>query len=68
MLGKAVPRKEDERLLTGRGLYVEDVQLPGMLYAAFVRSPHARADILKINKEAALAVPGVVGVYDGSER
>lgn len=67
MLGKAVPRKEDERLLTGRGLYVEDVQLPGMLYAAFVRSPHARADILKINKEAALAVPGVVGVYDGSE-
>lgn len=67
MLGKAVPRKEDERLITGRGLYVEDVQLPGMLYAAFARSPHARADILKVDKEAALAVPGVIAVYDGSE-
>ncbi|MBX3535416.1 MAG: xanthine dehydrogenase family protein molybdopterin-binding subunit [Xanthobacteraceae bacterium] len=67
MLGKAVPRKEDERLITGRGLYVEDVQLPGMLYASFVRSPYARAEILRVKKEAALAVPGVVGVYDGSE-
>lgn len=67
MLGKAVPRKEDERLITGRGLYVEDVQLPGMLYASFVRSPHARAEILSVGKDAALAVPGVVGVYDGSE-
>ncbi len=67
MLGKAVPRKEDIRLITGRGLYVEDVQLPGMCYAAFVRSPYARADILKVNKAAALAVPGVVGVFDGSE-
>lgn len=67
MLGKAVPRKEDERLITGRGLYVEDVQLPGMLYAAFARSPHARADILKVGKDAALAVPGVIAVYDGSE-
>ena len=67
MLGKGVPRKEDERLITGRGLYVEDVQLPGMLYASFVRSPHARAEVLSVNKEAALALPGVVGVYDGSE-
>lgn len=67
MLGKAVPRKEDIRLIAGRGLYVEDVQLPGMLHAAFVRSPHARADVLKVHKEAALAVPGVVGVFDGSE-
>lgn len=67
MLGKAVPRKEDERLITGRGRYVEDVQLPGMLYASFVRSPYARAEILSVAKEAALAVPGVVGVYDGSE-
>ncbi len=67
MLGKAVARKEDDRLIRGRGLYVEDVQLPGMLYASFVRSPHARADILKVNKEAALAVPGVVAVFDGSE-
>ncbi len=67
MLGEAVPRKEDIRLITGRGLYVEDLQLPGMCYAAFVRSPYARAEVLKVNKEAALAVPGVIGVFHGSE-
>src|SRR3712207_2240691 len=43
--GQPVPRNEDARLLTGRALFVDDVDLPGMLHAAFVRSPHAHARI-----------------------
>ena len=67
VLGRAVPRKEDDRLITGRGLYVEDVQLPGMLYAAFVRSHHAHAHIRKIDCEAARQAEGVVAVITGDE-
>lgn len=67
MLGKAIPRKEDQRFITGAGLYVEDVQLPGMLYAAFVRSAYAHAYIRRIDVERARNVPGVVAVITGKE-
>ena len=65
MLSKPVPRKEDHRFLTGRGLYVADVQLPGMLHVAFVRSRHAHARIRGIAAERARAVSGVVAVVTG---
>jgi aerobic carbon-monoxide dehydrogenase large subunit len=67
MLGRPVYRKEDERYLTGAGLYVEDVQLPEMLYVTFVRSSHAHAAIQKIDTAAAAAVPGVVAIITGNE-
>jgi carbon-monoxide dehydrogenase large subunit len=67
MLGESIPRKEDERFITGAGLYVEDVQLPGMLYAAFVRSAHAHAYVRKIDVTHAREIPGVVAVITGNE-
>ena len=62
--GSALPpqRKEDPALLRGEGRYVDDIQLPGMLHAAFVRSPYAHARIGRIDKRAALALPGVHAV------
>jgi carbon-monoxide dehydrogenase large subunit len=57
--GVRVHRVEDARLLTGRGTFVDDVSLPGMLHACFVRSPFARARVLRIDTTAALALPGV---------
>jgi carbon-monoxide dehydrogenase large subunit len=62
MIGESVRRKEDGRFLLGRAQFVEDVQLPGMLHVAVLRSPHAHARILKVVKDRALAVPGVVDV------
>jgi carbon-monoxide dehydrogenase large subunit len=62
VLGSSVPRKEDYRLLTGRGRYVGDLVVPGMLHAAFVRSPYAHAGVTGVDAAAALAVPGVVTV------
>jgi len=67
MLGQAISRKEDERFITGAGLYVGDVRLPGMLHAAFVRSAHAHAYVRSINVERARKVAGVVAVITGSE-
>jgi aerobic carbon-monoxide dehydrogenase large subunit len=60
--GASVPRKEDPRYLRGEGRYVDDMVLPGMLHAAFVRSPHAHARIRHIDTTAAGAVPGVARV------
>ena len=60
--GASVLRKEDPALLTGKGRYVDDVKLPGMLHAAFVRSPHAHALIKSIDATAARALPGVHAV------
>ncbi len=62
MIGRPVRRKEDGRFLVGRGTYVEDVRLPGMLHAGIVRSPHGHARVLQVHRERALAVPGVVAV------
>src|ERR1051325_9166552 len=61
-IGRSVRRKEDRRLLTGRGKYAADFRLPGMLHGAVLRSPHAHARLGEIRAKAALALPGVVAV------
>ncbi len=61
-IGKRVPRKEDGRLLTGRGTFVDDVVVPGMLHCAFARSTIARGRIVSIDTSAAKAMPGVAAV------
>jgi aerobic carbon-monoxide dehydrogenase large subunit len=61
--GASVKRKEDPVLLTGRGCYVDDITLAGMLHAAVLRSPHAHALIRSIDRRAALALPGVRAVF-----
>jgi aerobic carbon-monoxide dehydrogenase large subunit len=66
-IGQPVRRKEDFRLLTGRGRYGDDITLPGIAHAVFVRSPHAHARIVSIDKRAALAVPGVLAVLTGAD-
>ena len=67
VVGKAVKRKEDPRLITGEARYLEDINLPGMTHIAILRSPHAHANIVSINSDRAAAVPGVVGVYTGQD-
>ncbi|WP_406871989.1 xanthine dehydrogenase family protein molybdopterin-binding subunit [Aminobacter sp. P9b] len=66
-IGARVARKEDKRFITGAGRYVDDMVVPGMKHAAFVRSPHAHADIKKIDVKAAEAMPGVIGVLTGKQ-
>jgi carbon-monoxide dehydrogenase large subunit len=61
--GERVPRNEDPRLLAGRGAYIDDIQRPGTLHAAFSRSPHGHARIVRIDTAAAKALPGVVAVF-----
>ncbi len=67
IIGASLKRKEDPRLLTGRGRYVDDVRLPRMLHAAIVRSPHAHAVIRGIDGAAALATPGVAMVVTAAD-
>lgn len=62
-----VPRLEDPRLLRGRGQYVDDVRLPGMLHMAVLRSPHAHARIRRVDVSAARALPGVFAVLTGAD-
>jgi carbon-monoxide dehydrogenase large subunit len=62
IIGASVKRKEDPRLLAGRGCFVDDVRAPGMLHAVIVRSPHAHARITRIDAAAAKAAPAVVSV------
>src|SRR5512134_3573907 len=66
-IGQPVRRKEDRRLLTGKGLFSDDYNLPGQAYAVFLRSPHAHARIRSIDTRAALALPGVLAVLTGRE-
>jgi aerobic carbon-monoxide dehydrogenase large subunit len=66
-VGTAMKRKEDPRMITGRGRYTEDIQLPGMLHAAIVRSTEGHAAIASIDVSAARERPGVVAVYTGEE-
>src|SRR5438132_11248158 len=66
-VGRSIPRREDHRLLTGRGQFIADLDLPHMLHAAFVRSPVAQARIKAINLSHAAAAPGVVYVLGGRE-
>jgi carbon-monoxide dehydrogenase large subunit len=65
--GASVNRSEDPRILTGAGRYIDDVKLPGMLHAAFVRSPLAHGRVLAVDAEAARGLPGVVAVYTGAD-
>lgn len=67
LIGKRLPRSEDARLLTGRGTYVDDVTLPGMLHVAFVRSPIARGRIRNIDTAAARDLPGVFTIYTATD-
>jgi carbon-monoxide dehydrogenase large subunit len=64
-MGHSIKRKEDPRFIRGLGRYVDDIQLPGMLYLDIVRSPFAHAKIKSINTERALKVPGVLAVITG---
>ncbi|WP_439500814.1 xanthine dehydrogenase family protein molybdopterin-binding subunit [Aminobacter ciceronei] len=66
-IGARVARKEDKRFITGAGRYVDDMVVPGMKHAAFVRSPHAHADIKKIDTKKAEVMPGVIGVLTGKQ-
>jgi len=65
--GASIKRSEDPRILTGRGRYVDDIKLPGMLHAAFVRSPLAHGRVLAVDVSAAQALPGVVAVLTGAD-
>jgi carbon-monoxide dehydrogenase large subunit len=67
VIGQALRRREDARLVVGRGQFTDDLQLPGMCYAAILRSPHAHARIVNIDTTAAAAQPGVVAVYTGDD-
>lgn len=62
-VGVRIPRIEDARLLTGAGIFVDDITRPGMLHACFVRSPYARARILDVDISEALAIAGVTAIY-----
>lgn len=66
-IGDAVPRREDLRLLRGRGRYSDDVNADGQAYAVMVRSPHAHAYIRSIDSSAARAMPGVFAVLTGAD-
>ncbi|TGP50388.1 xanthine dehydrogenase family protein molybdopterin-binding subunit [bacterium M00.F.Ca.ET.230.01.1.1] len=66
-VGARVARKEDKRFITGGGRYVDDMVVPGMKHAVFVRSPHAHAQIKKIDVKKAQSMPGVIGVLTGKE-
>ena len=64
-IGESIKRKEDARFLRGRGNYLDDIALPGMLHMAILRSPHAHARIRSIDTSAASAAPGVIAVVTG---
>ena len=66
-IGGTVRRKEDARLVTGRGNYSDDLNLPGQAYGAALRSPHAHARIRSIDIAAARAMPGVLAVLTGAD-
>src|SRR5437762_3860304 len=66
-LGHSLRRKEDPRFIRGRGNYIDDLKLPGMLYLDIVRSPYAHARITNIDTEAALKIPGVLAVITGKD-
>jgi carbon-monoxide dehydrogenase large subunit len=67
VIGKRLPRKEDARLLTGRGTFVDDVVLPGMLQVAFLRSPIARGRIRSLDVSNARDLPGVLAVLSAKD-
>jgi carbon-monoxide dehydrogenase large subunit len=66
-VGQPLRRKEDERLITGRGQFTDDFSLPGQVWTVMVRSPHPHAAIGEIDVSAAAAMDGVLGVYTGAD-
>ena len=66
-IGHPIRRKEDARLLTGKGRFTDDFSIDGETYAAMVRSPHPHARIVRIETSAAKAMPGVLGVFTGAD-
>src|ERR687883_683799 len=67
MFGASIKRREDPRLITGKGVYTDDIKLPGTVHAAFVRSPYAHANIRGVNASAAKQMPGVHAVFTGND-
>ena len=67
LFGQSIKRREDPRFITGKGHYTDDLKLPGLTYAAFVRSPHAHAHIRSIDTARAVKHPGVVAVFTGKD-
>src|SRR5579875_1033302 len=65
--GRPMKRREDPRLITGEGQYIDDIRLPEMVFMAVVRSPYAHARILSIDTSASEAMPGVVAVVTGAQ-
>ena len=66
-IAKSVLRREDQRFLTGVGMYTDDVALPGQTYGVFLRSPHAHARIVSIDAAAAAKAPGVIRIFTGAD-
>ncbi len=64
-IGESIKRKEDGRFLRGKGNYLDDIELPGMLHMAILRSPHAHARVNSVETAAASAMPGVIAVVTG---
>jgi carbon-monoxide dehydrogenase large subunit len=67
LFGSRIKRREDPRLITGEAKFLDDIHLPGMAYAAVLRSPHAHARIKRIDTRKAAKAPGVVGVFTGKD-
>ncbi len=67
LFGSGIKRREDPRLVTGTATYTDDVKLPGLLYAAILRSTYAHARLKKVDVRAAKKAPGVVAVYTGAD-
>ena len=67
VFGESIKRREDPRLITGRGTYVDDIKLVGMLHMALVRSPYAHANVRSVDTSAAAAVAGVAAVFTGEQ-
>jgi aerobic carbon-monoxide dehydrogenase large subunit len=66
-VGRSILRKEDQRLLTGRGQFIADLELPSMLHAVFVRSPVAHARINAVDLSRAVSSPGVIYALSGTD-
>ncbi|MEM5383815.1 xanthine dehydrogenase family protein molybdopterin-binding subunit [Paraburkholderia phymatum] len=67
MIGKPIPRVEDQRFVTGNGQYTDDIHVDGQLHAAFLRSPHAHAALRSVDINAAKEAPGVIAVLIGQD-
>jgi carbon-monoxide dehydrogenase large subunit len=67
LIGASIKRVEDANLITGAGCYVDDLQVPGMVYLAFARTTYPHAKIVAIDTSAAKAMPGVVSVVTGAD-